>query len=80
MTLLDLPVFSSAASTLREAALKLRTVSTSVTIAAPLDENGVFASALLEAALLDSEVFFHQWLSLQPSVVQSRNQEPFLAF
>jgi len=67
MTLLDLPVFTTAASTLREAALKLRTVSASVTIAAPLDENGVFASALLEAALLDSGIPFQRRLREEPA-------------
>ena len=66
MTLLDLPVFSEAAPTLREAALKLRTVSSSVTIAAPLDEDGVFASALLEAALLDSGIPFQRRLRENP--------------
>ena len=66
MTLLDLPAFSTAAATLREAALKLRTVSSSVTIAAPLDENGVFASALLEAALLDSGIPFQRRLRENP--------------
>ncbi len=67
MTLLDLPVFSTAAPILREAALKLRTASSSVTIAAPLDENGVFASALLEAALLDSGIPFQRRLREQPA-------------
>ena len=50
MTLLDLPAFSSVAKLLREAALKLRTADSAITIAAPLNEEGVFASALLEGA------------------------------
>ena len=67
MSLLDLPAFSTAAPLLREAALKLRTADSSVTIAAPLDENGVFASALLEAALLDSGIPFQRRLREQPA-------------
>ncbi len=66
MTLLDLPVFATAAPILREAALKLRTVSSSVTIAAPLDETGIFTSALLEAALLDSGIPFQRRLREEP--------------
>jgi hypothetical protein len=66
MSLLDLPVFSTAASVLREAALKLRTAPSSVTIAAPLDEDGIFASALLEAALLDSGIPFQRRLRENP--------------
>lgn len=67
MTLLDLPVFATAAPILREAALKLRTVSSSVTIAAPLDEDGIFTSALLEAALLDSGIPFQRRLREEPA-------------
>jgi len=66
MGLLDLPLFATAAPNLREAALKLRTASSSVTIAAPLNENGLFASALLEAALLDAGIPFQRRLREEP--------------
>ncbi|MDP6906846.1 MAG: hypothetical protein QF440_05460 [Candidatus Thalassarchaeaceae archaeon] len=62
MPLVDLPAFSSSASNLREAALKLRTNSSSVTIQAPISESGVFASAILEAALLDAGIPYQRRL------------------
>jgi hypothetical protein len=67
MSLLDLPAFATTAPILREAALKLRTASSSVTIAAPLDENGIFASALLEAALLDAGIPYQRRLRDEPT-------------
>jgi len=67
MSLLDLPAFATTAPILREAALKLRTASSSVTIAAPLDENGIFASALLEAALLDAGIPYQRRLREEPT-------------
>lgn len=62
MSLLDLPAFATAAPVLREAALKLRTSEYSLTIAAPLNESGIFASALLEAALLDAGIPYQRRL------------------
>ncbi|HJM67493.1 MAG TPA: hypothetical protein QF716_01280 [Candidatus Thalassarchaeaceae archaeon] len=62
MSLLDLPAFATAAPVLREAALKLRTSKSSLTIVAPLDESGIFASALLEAALLDAGIPYQRRL------------------
>ena len=62
MSLLDLPAFATAAPVLREAALKLRTSESSLTIAAPLNESGIFASALLEAALLDAGIPYQRRL------------------
>ena len=66
MTLLDLPAFSSVAKLLREAALKLRTADSAITIAAPLNEEGVFASALLEGALLDAGIPYQRRLRESP--------------
>ncbi|MEE2759238.1 MAG: hypothetical protein VYA86_04590 [Candidatus Thermoplasmatota archaeon] len=66
MSLLDLPAFSGVAKVLREAALKLRTSESAITIAAPLDEEGVFASALLEAALLDAGIPYQRRLRESP--------------
>ena len=66
MTLLDLPAFSSVAKLLREAALKLRTADSAITIAAPLNEEGVFASALLEGALLDAGIPYQRRLRENP--------------
>ena len=66
MTLLDLPAFSSVAKLLREAALKLRTDDSAITIAAPLNEEGVFASALLEGALLDAGIPYQRRLRENP--------------
>ncbi|MEC8926958.1 MAG: hypothetical protein VYB17_01700 [Candidatus Thermoplasmatota archaeon] len=62
MSLLDIPAFATAAPVLREAALKLRTSKSSLTIVAPLDESGIFASALLEAALLDAGIPYQRRL------------------
>ena len=67
MPLLDLPAFSTSSQILREAALKLRTASSSITIAAPIDENGIFASALLEAALLDAGIPYQRRLRDTPT-------------
>ncbi len=66
MSLLDLTAFATASPTLREAALKLRTASASVTIAATLDAGGIFAAALLEAALLDAGIPFQRRLRDDP--------------
>ena len=67
MSLLDLPAFATCAPILREAALKLRTASASITIAAPLNENGIFSSALLEAALLDAGIPYQRQLRDKPT-------------
>ena len=66
MSLLDLPAFSSVAKILREAALKLRTAEAAITIAAPLNVQGVFASALLEGALLDAGIPYQRRLREKP--------------
>ena len=68
MSLLDLAAFESTASVLREAALKLRTVESSVTISAPLDENGIIAAAILEGALLDAGIPYQRRLRDNPAV------------
>jgi hypothetical protein len=62
MPLLDLPAFASAAPGLREAALKLRTCVSSITIVAPLDAVGVLTCAVLEAALLDAGIPYQRRL------------------
>ena len=66
MSLLDLPAYSSVAKILREAALKLRTAEAAITIAAPLNEQGVFASAILEGALLDAGIPYQRRLRDAP--------------
>ena len=70
MSLLDLPAFASAAPTLREAALKIRTSESSLTIAGSLDEAGVFASALLEASLLDAGIPYQRRLRDNPEAAK----------
>ena len=70
MSLLELPAFATAAPTLREAALKLRTSESSVTIAASLDEPGIFASALLEASLLDAGIPYQRRLRDNPQAAK----------
>ena len=67
MSLLDLPAFTTASPVLREAALKLRTTESTLTIAAPLDEHGIFASTLLEAALLDAGIPYQRRLRENPT-------------
>ena len=66
MSLLDLPAYSSVAKLLREAALKLRTAESAITIVAPLNEEGVFSSALLEGALLDAGIPYQRRLRESP--------------
>jgi hypothetical protein len=66
MSLLDLPAYSSVAKLLREAALKIRTTESPITIAAPLNEEGVFSSALLESALLDAGIPYQRRLRDTP--------------
>lgn len=56
MPLVDLPVFTSAAPILREAALKLRTIQSTVTLQSTICETGIFAIAILEAAFLDAGI------------------------
>jgi len=70
MSLLDLPAFATAAPVLREAALKLRTSESSLTIAAPLNESGIFASALLEASLLDAGIPYQRRLRDNPEAAK----------
>ena len=70
MSLLDLPAFTTASAVLREAALKLRTSEASVTISGSLDEPGVFASTLLEAALLDGGIPYQRRLRENPSAAK----------
>ena len=70
MSLLELPAFATAAPTLLEAALKLRTSESSVTIAASLDEPGIFASALLEASLLDAGIPYQRRLRDNPQAAK----------
>ena len=70
MSLLDLATFESVAKPLREAALKLRTSESAITIAAPLNEEGVFASALLEAALLDAGIPYQRRLRDSPQAAK----------
>ncbi|MEE3310444.1 MAG: hypothetical protein VX230_03020 [Candidatus Thermoplasmatota archaeon] len=70
MSLLDLPAFAAAAPMLREAALKLRTSESSLTIAAPLNESGIFASALLEASLLDAGIPYQRRLRDNPEAAK----------
>ncbi len=70
MSLLDLAAFESVAKPLREAALKLRTSESAITIAAPLNEEGVFASALLEAALLDAGIPYQRRLRDSPQAAK----------
>ena len=70
MSLLDIPAFATAAPILREAALKLRTSESSLTIAAPLDESGIFASALLEASLLDAGIPYQRRLRDNPEAAK----------
>ena len=70
MSLLDLPAFNTASAVLREAALKLRTSTASVTISGSLDAPGVFASTLLEAALLDGGIPYQRRLRENPSAAK----------
>ncbi|MCH2637878.1 MAG: hypothetical protein MKZ56_05895 [Candidatus Thalassarchaeum sp.] len=70
MSLLDLQAFTTASAVLREAALKLRTSDASVTISGSLDEPGVFASTLLEAALLDGGIPYQRRLRENPSAAK----------
>ncbi|MEC9090738.1 MAG: hypothetical protein VYC11_05150 [Candidatus Thermoplasmatota archaeon] len=67
MSLLEIPAYSSVADSVREAALKLRTSGTSVTISAPLDEYGIFSSALIEAAFLDAGIPYQRRLRNEPT-------------
>ncbi len=56
MPLVDLPAFTSAAPILREAALKLRTIQSTVTLQSTICETGIFATAIIEAAFLDAGI------------------------
>ena len=67
MSFLDLVPFETSSSVLREAALKLRTTDYSVTISAPLDENGIIAAAILEGSLLDAGIPYQRRLRDNPS-------------
>ena len=67
MSFLDLVPFETSSSVLREAALKLRTTDSSVTISASLDENGIIAAAILEGSLLDAGIPYQRRLRDNPS-------------
>ena len=81
MSLVDLPAFSSTAAILREAALKLRTIQSTVTLQSSICESAIFATALLESAFLDAGIPYQRRFrdstvsAMPPSIMISETKQ-----